>query len=534
MMEDSDYVPMQTENESDNDNDSLYDLELFESDLEIIKPQLRNIRSMISFQLEETTLDMNIDSASDTESEDETKSFFDNLSEEEIADITVEIYELIEDYYETHILNMSSPKFYVEMNEYISTILFEEWCEYDLYDKDDKDEISKFVEDIIETHSSFSSIPKRQFPFSPQDDCNINYLFISSSQDKSKLREHIDYLKQIPQPIQRTKEWYDFRNGLLSASNLWKIFSTEGQVNSLIYEKCNSFNNTIDHSSSYVNTESSLHWGVKYEPVSVMIFEKIYRVEIGEFGCIQHPKYPFIGASPDGIIVNDTSPLFGSMLEIKNIVNREINGIPKMEYWIQTQIQMETCSLDTCHFFETRFLEYSNESEFYDDVQHEYKGVILNFIQKNNKQSFFGESNVSNNSNIQQPPLYKYMPLNIINTKDTQNTIQYTILKWIEETRAEMREQGYVLFSTIYWYLQEYSCVVIPRNKKWFDASLPKIKDVWETILLERQTGYEHRATKKKMDIMTKKITVINDLSNSYVVRNMPITNSICLIKLDH
>jgi putative phage-type endonuclease len=526
MMEDSDYVPTQTENEkeSENENDSLSDLELFESDLEIIKPQLHNIRPMITFQIDTDT-----ESASNTDyhSENESNSFFDNLSEEEIADITTEIYELIEQYYETNILNMSSPKFYFEMNEYISTILFEEWSEYDLYNQDDKDEISTFVEDIIETHSTFSSVPKRQIPFYFQHDCHTNNNFDSSSQYKSKLREHIEYLKQIPQPIQRTKEWYDFRNGLISASNLWKVFSTEGQVNSLIYEKCNSFYNTIDYSSSYVNTESSLHWGVKYEPVSVMVFEKMNHVEIGEFGCIQHPEYPFIGASPDGIIINDTSPLFGSMLEIKNIVNREINGIPKMEYWIQTQIQMETCSLDTCHFFETRFLEYSDESEFYNDIEHEYKCVILNFVKNNNKQ-FFGESN---GTNIQQQPLYKYMPLEIMDTKDN---IKDNILKWIEETRLEMREQGYVLFSTIYWYLQEYSCVVIPRNQKWFDAALPKIKNVWETILIERQSGYEHRATKKRMDIMTKKITVSNDLSNSYVVRNMPISNSICLVKLDH
>ena len=531
-MEDSDYVPTQTENEkeSENDKDSLSDLELFESDLEIIKPELVITRSMITFQIDtDSDYESESEYESDCHSENESKSFFDNLSEEEISDIITEIYELIEDYYETNIINMSSPKFYFEMNEYISTILFEEWSEYDLYDQDDKNEISSFVEDIIETHSTFSSVPKRQFPFSTQDDCHITNNFDSGSQYKLKLREHIEYLKQIPQPIQRTKEWYDFRNGLISASNLWKVFSTEGQLNSLIYEKCNSFYNTIDYSSSYVNTESSLHWGVKYEPVSVMVFEKMNHVRIGEFGCIQHPEYPFIGASPDGIIINDTTPLFGSMLEIKNIVNREINGIPKMEYWIQTQIQMETCSLDTCHFFETRFLEYSDSSEFYNDIEHEYKGLILNFIQNNNnKKPFLGESNASN---IQQPPFYKYMPLEIMDTKDN---VQDNILKWIEETRVEMREQGYVLFSTIYWYLQEYSSVVIPRNQKWFDAALPKIKNVWETILIERQTGYHHRATKKRMDIMTKKITVSNDLSNSYVVHNMPRTNSICLVKLDH
>ena len=48
------------------------------------------------------------------------------------------------------------------------------------------------------------------------------------------------------------------------------------------------------------------------------------------------------------------------MLEVKNIYNREIRGIPKEEYWIQMQIQMETCDLDICDFLETRFLEYFN------------------------------------------------------------------------------------------------------------------------------------------------------------------------------
>ena len=51
------------------------------------------------------------------------------------------------------------------------------------------------------------------------------------------------------------------------------------------------------------------------------------------------------------------------MLEIKNIVNREITGIPKNEYWIQTQIQMETCDLSFCDFVETRIKEFSNEEE---------------------------------------------------------------------------------------------------------------------------------------------------------------------------
>ena len=33
-------------------------------------------------------------------------------------------------------------------------------------------------------------------------------------------------------------------------------------------------------------------------------------------------------------------------VEIKNIVNREITGIPLEAYWIQMQVQMEVCDLD--------------------------------------------------------------------------------------------------------------------------------------------------------------------------------------------
>ena len=55
----------------------------------------------------------------------------------------------------------------------------------------------------------------------------------------------------------------------------------------------------------------------------------MYQTKIEEFGCIQHPKYNFIGASPDGINIEPNCNRFGRMLEIKNIVNREITGIPK-------------------------------------------------------------------------------------------------------------------------------------------------------------------------------------------------------------
>ena len=59
---------------------------------------------------------------------------------------------------------------------------------------------------------------------------------------------------------------------------MWKIFDSESVLNSLIYEKCQP---CVYRNNSFVNTESSLHWGQKYEPLSVLLYELSFE---GTFG----------------------------------------------------------------------------------------------------------------------------------------------------------------------------------------------------------------------------------------------------------
>jgi hypothetical protein len=138
-----------------------------------------------------------------------------------------------------------------------------------------------------------------------------------------------------------------------------------------------------------VNTNTTLHWGQKYEPLSVKYYEHVYGTKIEDFGCIQHDTYHFIGASPDGINIEPSSLIYGRMLEIKNPVSREIDGVPKKEYWVQMQQQMEVCDLDECDFLETKFIEYANEDEFNKDGEFvesadgNIKGIIMYFSNKN-------------------------------------------------------------------------------------------------------------------------------------------------------
>jgi len=132
----------------------------------------------------------------------------------------------------------------------------------------------------------------------------------------------------VPQHEQRTPEWYIRRYNMITASSAWKAFKSDSNINQLIYEKCKPLsivstnNNALDtttttldgednnstspeHAPQYVNTStektyvnvnSPLHWGQKYEELSRTIYEKRNNTKVGEFGCIPHSEYPFLGA----------------------------------------------------------------------------------------------------------------------------------------------------------------------------------------------------------------------------------------------
>ena len=136
-----------------------------------------------------------------------------------------------------------------------------------------------------------------------------------------------------------------------------------------------------------------MSWGNKYEYLTTCLYEEMNQTTIGTFGCISHSEYPFLAASPDGIVTGETN--FGRMIEIKNVVSREITGNPKKDYYIQMQLQMEVCDLDECDFVETKFIEYDSEQEFKTDESGKKKGIILVFI--NEHQEF----------------VYEYMPFHV-------------------------------------------------------------------------------------------------------------------------
>jgi putative phage-type endonuclease len=310
----------------------------------------------------------------------------------------------------------------------------------------------------------------------------------------------IQTLREKPQPEQRTPEWYSRRNNLITASAASKAFGSQASMNQLIYEKCKNYavgGGVLEDGGGggggggipmQGSVNSPLHWGQRYEPLTVMIYEHRNKTQLGEFGCIQHDTYPFIGASPDGINIDPTSAIYGRMVEIKNIVNREITGHPKEEYWIQTQIQMEVCDLDECDFVETRFKEYDSEADYLaatadssDSSYSNEKGVIL----------WFQTAPALTQQGYVSPPiqLYEYAPIGV-------SLVEYE--RWEADMFAKHERLRSIWVRTIYWYLDQYSCVLVRRNRLWFQEAVPVLQKLWETVEEERKSGYEHRAPKRK------------------------------------
>ena len=311
-----------------------------------------------------------------------------------------------------------------------------------------------------------------------------------------KMTEKIQTLREKPQPDQRTPEWYARRNNLITASAASKAFGSQASVNQLVYEKCKNYVASSGVASGpsgplQGSVNSPLHWGQRYEPLTVMVYERRNQTKLGEFGCIQHDTYPFIGASPDGINIDPASRIYGRMVEIKNIVNREITGRPKEEYWIQTQIQMEVCDLDECDFVETRFKEYDNETDYNaDQVSSSSTGYTAKGNEKGIILWFQTAPALTHQGYVSQPiQLYEYAPIGI-------TAEEYDI--WEAAVFAKHQRDRNIWVRTIYWYLDEYSCVLVRRNRLWFSEAALVLRGVWTMIEEERQTGFEHRAPAKR------------------------------------
>jgi len=300
--------------------------------------------------------------------------------------------------------------------------------------------------------------------------------------NKQNIIERLDKLKLLKLPEQRSPEWYDMRDKMLTASSLADAigeghFCTKEQ---LLMQKCGGPRGDVPF--------SIVEWGVMYEPVATEFYESLKNVKILEFGLVPHPEFEIFGASPDGICDETSSEeCIGRMLEIKCPPKRKFTKEVPKHYWIQMQGQLESCDLEECDFLQVKLIEYNDETEYQNDIYMENdiikegisslnlpKGLVLAFV----------KNNLEGNPTI----YYEYSKL-FLSYED--------ILEWSIKTICDF-DKDYDVLVKHWWKIERYECTLVARDRQWWLDAQPKIIDFWEDVLHYRKIGIQSLLDKKE------------------------------------
>lgn len=380
------------------------------------------------------------------------------------------------------------------------------------------------------------------------DKCNFpNYPDLYSPvkipKEFKALEEHFQKLKNLPQPEQRTKAWFDYRHNRITASDTAAAIDENPYepVESFILKKCDPEHQFLDNANVY--------HGKKFEQIATLIYGEIYNSDVVEFGALPSEHHALLGASPDGICSSKTlnnkfSNRLGTMLEIKCVAPNgrtiETSGripghICPYYYYLQVQQQLECCDLDICDFWQCKLIEYKSREEYLvDDCRYTLhtfgvdaqkmkiddkikKGVLLQFFPKKWEPQF-PEDNIEWKSNFIYPPR---LDMTVQQNDD-----------WIVKTMSELNQKypdlvkDYTFHKVIYWKLVQSHNQEIKRDKKLFAAILPVLNQTWKKVEYYREHLDELPILKEIIERRKKYIKT----DTQFMINNDLITNKVLFL----
>ena len=299
---------------------------------------------------------------------------------------------------------------------------------------------------------------------------------------KLYIPQKLEKLKKLKLPEQRSKEWYEIRETMLTASSLADALG-KGHFKKredLLIEK-------TSKEPPPRFTSPIIEWGVKYEPVATTFYEKINNLTVLEFGLVPHPEFTIFGASPDGIC-DESSPkeYVGRMLEIKCPPVRKFTKEVPEHYWMQIQGQLETCDLEECDFLQVKLEEYNTEQEYIDDkpelIENFKEGITNKGLPKGLVLSFVKTINGETKYHYEYSEFYKSF-----------DDIKIWAEKVIENYPLEYDKVVYH-----WWRINRYECTLVYRDRKWWLDTVPEILNFWEDVEHYRKVGNQELIDKKQ------------------------------------
>lgn len=331
----------------------------------------------------------------------------------------------------------------------------------------------------------------------------IKYVGIEESFNNDSINNYLESkiisLSKIPQPEQRTNEWYIFRNNRLTASDLFYVIDEYDKLSKKNYKMSAKYKELISKKCGIdipFIKGAAINHGIKFEPIATSIYETRNNLTILEFGCLPHPHIPFFGASPDGIVsYSSTNRHFiGRMLEIKCPKSRPITGIIPKSYYAQMQGQLEVCDLEYCDFLECDFKFYNDEDSFFNDKDTNYttNNEKLNFI-KNKQGNEIGAIIEIFDTKLQKN-FYHYASADILKNKNDFKLWEKQFIDMVFKNDNSHLEY----IGTLYWYINKYNVVLVKRDREWFNNNYIKIEYFWDNVIKYRNNGEAETLIKKK------------------------------------
>jgi putative phage-type endonuclease len=264
------------------------------------------------------------------------------------------------------------------------------------------------------------------------------------------------------QPEQRSKEWLELRKSRITASEaasaigMNKYTSTDPEKCIIKYVKEKA--GLVKSSFNPIFTQ----FGNKYEPIANQFYEQHTNNKVFEGKLIEHPYHKILAASPDGIVLTPDGNV--KLLEIKcpakqKPLNRSILHKDLQHYWIQMQLQMQCCSVDTADFLDCEINEYNNEYEYDNDETFIQKGILVELLDGKNER------------------FYKYPSFNT--NKESILAECNSIIEIYKDNKPKL----------VYWKLNSYTLTEISIDKQWFDTYLPKFYRTWKAVTKLRESS---------------------------------------------
>jgi putative phage-type endonuclease len=322
-------------------------------------------------------------------------------------------------------------------------------------------------------------------------------------------------------PPQRSPEWYLQRNTRMTASSVASILrltklEIDHRANGIMeleQEKkighvMPAFNTYAKEMRVKCGVESSgegsvyTEWGVTYEPVVKELYQHFNGVVVHEFGMIPHPKFDWLGASPDGVTSS------GRMIEIKCPYSRVPKGMPKCQYWVQMQIQMECCGFNECDYLDIVVREYNFPEDYHADVYGE-EGTDTYVYSRNGKGMPKGIVIEHKRYDEQGKEHLEYFYPPVLTFKNMYEENEW-VRQWGESHFAANpmtaeRATNWMLhqsetYRIRYWRVDEWNCCLVKKDEQWLQQRLPDIHAFWKLVLQYRKEGMPEKYLKKSKD----------------------------------